>query len=161
MNYPSQQQYYAPVQDAELAQHSASHLIPPPGALQQRQVGKRRSAWGVWWLSGLTLGIYYMVWYYKINDELRRFAPERIVVSPGLAMGAQFLPIFAWVSLAHTSARLNNALHLIGSPVRTTGAMTILSTFWFSSHTRYLQRRLNSLWDAYDTAHANRGRIQY
>ena len=102
-----------------------------------------------------------MVWYYKINDELRRFAPERIVVSPGLAMGAQFLPIFAWVSLAHTSARLNNALHLIGSPVRTTGAMTILSTFWFSSHTRYLQRRLNSLWDAYDTAHANRGRIQY
>lgn len=122
-----------------------------------RPVGKRRSPWGVWWLSLLTLGIYYLVWYYSINNELKNFAPERIVVSPGLAMGAQLLPIFAWVSLAHTAGRLNTALHLIGSPVRVSGAMAILSTFWFSSQTRYLQRRMNALWDAHDTVNANRG----
>jgi uncharacterized protein DUF4234 len=120
-------------------------------AAPRRPVGVRRSAWGVWWLSWLTLGIYYLVWYYKINAELRAFAPDRIEVSPGKAVLAQLLPIFSWVSLAHTCTRLNTAHREINSPVRVSGGMAILGTFWFNSQTRYLQRRLNSLWDAQDT----------
>jgi len=130
-----------------------------PGAIAQRRpVGTRRSAWGVWWLSGLTFGIYYLYWYYKINAELRAFAPEAVKVDPALAMLAQLLPIFAWVSLANTSTRLNEAHRAISSPVRVSGGVAILGTFWFNSQTRYLQRRLNSLWDAQDTLSANPAR---
>jgi Domain of unknown function (DUF4234) len=127
-------------------------------AAQPRRAGVRRSAWAVWWLSGLTFGIYYLVWYYKINAELRAFAPEAVKVEPGMAALAQLFPIFAWVSLANTSTRLSNAHRAIQSPVRVSGGMAILGTFWFNSQTRYLQRRLNSLWDAQDTLSANPAR---
>ncbi|HEX8092533.1 DUF4234 domain-containing protein [Jatrophihabitans sp.] len=130
----------------------------PAAIARPRRVGVRRSAWGVWWLSALTFGIYYLVWYYKINAELRAFAPEAVEVSPGKAVLAQLLPIFAWVSLANTSTRLNDAHRVIQSPVRVSGGMAILGTFWFNSQTRYLQRRLNSLWDAQDTVSANPAR---
>jgi hypothetical protein len=120
-------------------------------AAPRRPVGKKRSAWGVWWLCGLTFGIYYLVWYYKINAELRAFAPDRVEVSPGKAVLAQCLPIFIWVSLANTSNRLNTAHQAVNSPVRVSGGMAILGTFWFNSQTRYLQRRLNSLWDSQGT----------
>jgi hypothetical protein len=136
----------------------APYGMMPAAMAQPRRVGVRRSAWGVWWLSGLTFGIYYLVWYYKINAELRAFAPEAVEVSPGKAVLAQLLPIFAWVSLAHTCTRLNNAHRAIQSPVRVSGGMAILGTFWFNSHTRYLQRRLNSLWDAQDTLSSNAAR---
>jgi hypothetical protein len=118
----------------------------------------RRSPWAVWWLSGLTFGIYYLVWYYKINAELRAFAPEAVKVEPGMAVLAQLFPICAWVSLANTSTRLNSAHRAIQSPVRVSGGMAILGTFWFNSQTRYLQRRLNSLWDAQDTLSGNAAR---
>ena len=138
---------------------ASSHAVPPTpqnaqASSERRVVGVKRTAWGVWWLSGLTLGIYYLVWYYKINSELRAFAPESINVSPGKAAWAQVLPVFAWVSLAHTSARLNEAHRAIGSPTRVSGGVSILGTLWFNSQTRYLQRRLNSLWDAQDTLSA-------
>ena len=68
-----------------------------------------------------------------------------------MAVLAQCLPIFAWVSLANTSSRLNAAHSEVNSPVRVSGGMAILGTFWFNSQTRYLQRRLNSLWDTQDT----------
>lgn len=157
-----QQQPYG--NSLDVPAHSGTHAPLAPYGMtsaamaQPRRVGVRRSAWGVWWLSGLTFGIYYLVWYYKINAELRAFAPEAVEVSPGKAVFAQLLPIFAWVSLANTSTRLNNAHRAIQSPVRVSGGMAILSSFWFNSHTRYLQRRLNSLWDAQDTLSSNAAR---
>lgn len=145
---------------ASLVQREGSGAVTSKGdgrqLAQRRAVGVKRSAWAVWWLSGLTFGIYYLVWYYKINAELRAFAPEAIIVSPAKATWAQILPIFAWVSLAHTSARLNEAHRAIGSPVRVSGGVSILGTLWFNSQTRYLQRRMNSLWDAQDTLTAHR-----
>lgn len=147
-----------PVSDAsqQLTPSHGGNLPAAPAPLGGgRRVGTKRSAWAVWWLSGLTFGIYYLVWYYKINAELRAFAPEAVEVSPGKATVAQLLPIFAWVSLANTSARLNSAHRAVGSPVRVSGGMAILGTFWLNSQTRYLQRRLNALWDAQDTLSAN------
>ncbi|HST49857.1 DUF4234 domain-containing protein [Jatrophihabitans sp.] len=150
--YPDSQPVSAgPREGAPLAPYGGGAMA---ARTSPRRVGVRRSAWGVWWLSALTFGIYYLVWYYKINAELRAFAPEAVEVSPGKAVLAQLLPIFAWVSLAHTSTRLNNAHRAINSPVRVSGGVAILGTFWFNSQTRYLQRRLNSLWDAQDTLSA-------
>jgi hypothetical protein len=103
----------------------------------------------------LTFGVYYLVWYYKINKELATFAPHVVSVKPGLAVLAQFVPVANLVSLAHTARRLNAAHSSIGSPVHASAGLTILAAFWYSSHPRYLQRRMNALWDAATTLHVN------
>lgn len=122
----------------------------PSGQLSrgERAAGLARGPWAVWWFSLLTLGIYYLVWYYKINGDLRRFAPQSVRVKPGLAVLAQFVPIVGLVSIANTAGRLRAAHASVASPVEVSGAVTVLSAFWFASQTRYLQRRLNALWDA-------------
>jgi hypothetical protein len=55
----------------------------------------------------------------------------------------------------NTAARVKAAHASVGSPVHVSGGMTVLSAFWFSSQTRYLQRRINSLWDASATLHVH------
>lgn len=123
-----------------------------PVAWTPRPAGKRRNPWAVWLLSYITFGIYYLVWFAKINGELQRFAPEAVKVKPGLAAFAQIIPIANWVGLARTAGRINAAHAAIGSPTRASGAMAILSSFWVLSQTRYLQRRVNALWDAVGAA---------
>jgi len=111
-----------------------------------RPIGKVRSPWGVWWLSFITLGIYYMVWYVKLNREIARAAgPDVQVQSFGLWF-SQCVPIACWISLAHTTERLNTAQHRNGTAPTASAGMAILGTFWFISQTRYLQRRANALW---------------
>ncbi len=111
-------------------------------------MGKKRSPWGVWWLSVITLGVYYLVWYVKINKELRRASGDLFKVGTfGLWM-SQCIPIANWISLANTANRLNMTQQKLGESVSGSPGMTILSSFWFSSQTRYLQRRLNTTWVA-------------
>jgi hypothetical protein len=100
----------------------------------------------VWILSIVTLGVYYLVWYHKINRELQLFAPDVVTVNPALAVLAQLVPIVNLISLAKTAARLNAAHASVDSPVRVSGGIAILGALWFVSQTRYLQRRLNTLW---------------
>lgn len=46
-------------------------------------------------LSLVTMGIYSLVWIYKIHSELaRRFPDNKTITSPGLALGLCFVPIF-------------------------------------------------------------------
>jgi NADH-quinone oxidoreductase subunit I len=45
---------------------------------------RRRSPVGVWLLSLATLGVYAMVWHYKVNDEARRYLRDT-EISPGLS----------------------------------------------------------------------------
>jgi hypothetical protein len=68
-------------------------------------LGKDRSPAVVLGLSIITVGIYYLVWYYKINAEIRRHDPD-IKVSPGLAVLAQFFPIANLISGYSTAARI-------------------------------------------------------
>lgn len=143
---------------------SASYLPTTPNTAQgmpsqtpyaPRRIGQRRGPWAVWWLSLLTFGIYYLIWYYKINRDLALFAPHAVRVNPALAVLAQLVPIVGLVSLANTAGRLKAAHASLGSPVHTSGGITVLSAFWFVSQTRYLQRRLNSLWDTAATLHVH------
>ncbi len=108
---------------------------------------KIRGPWAVFFIALVTFGIYYLVWYYKINRELQLFAPAAVMVRPGLAVLAQLVPIVNLVSLARTAGRLNAAHASVESPVRVSAGITILGTFWYVSQTRYLQRRLNTLWE--------------
>ena len=130
-----------PAAAAPIGRHAYRPAQPEPGT-----VGRTRDAWAVWILSIVTLGVYYLVWYHKINRELRLFAPDVVTVNPALAVLAQLVPIVNLVSLAKTAARLNAAHASVDSPVRVSGGIAILGAFWFVSQTRYLQRRLNTLW---------------
>lgn len=78
--------------------------------LMESGLGKDRSPASVLGLSIITLGIYYLVWYYKINNEIRHHDPD-IKVSPGWAVaavsiGAILLFIPPLVSSYTTAARI-------------------------------------------------------
>ena len=115
-------------------------------ALADAPIGKTRSPWGVWWLSGLTLGIYYLVWYVKLNKEIAAASGADVKVGTFGLWFSQCVPIAIWISLAHTAERLSTAQHRRGTAPTVSGGMAILSSLWFTSQTRYLQRRANKLW---------------
>lgn len=56
-------------------------------------------------LSIITLGIYFLVWYYKINNEIRRHDPS-ITVTPAWAVIAMMIPVCNLVSSYSTAARI-------------------------------------------------------
>ena len=55
-------------------------------------VGKTRNAAVVILLGIITFGIYFIVWYYKINNEVKHHDTNQHF-SPGLATGALFIPL--------------------------------------------------------------------
>ena len=68
-------------------------------------LGKDRSPGAVLGLSIITLGIYFLVWHYKLNDEIRKHDPD-ITVSPGLSTFAMCVPIAGMVAAYGTAARI-------------------------------------------------------
>jgi hypothetical protein len=115
-----------------------------------RVVGKTRNPWGVW-LLGLTI-IYPLIWYFKINKELRDYDPS-IDVQPGLAvlaitLGALPIVLFipAILSYVHTSSRIQKAQKLAGS-VKRCSALLALLCLGFAPV--YIQSQLNKVWDQY------------
>ncbi len=67
--------------------------------------GKDRSPAAVVGLSIITVGIYYLVWYYKINKEIKLHNPQ-IKVSPGWAVIALLVPVANLVTAYGTAARI-------------------------------------------------------
>lgn len=122
-------------------------------------IGKVRSPWGVWWLSLITAGIYYLVWYVKLNKELARAAGPDVKVGTFGLWFSQCIAIVQWVSLAHTAERMSLATQRNSAPSTVSGGMTILSSLWFFSQTRYLQRRANLLWRHLEMQQAGHGAI--
>jgi len=106
----------------------------------------KQGAWGLWWLCWLTLGIYYLVWYQRINRELA--ALDGAQAPADGQWWSQFIPIYGLIGLARTAKRINAAHAKVGSPTRVSSVVTWLwAPMWFASQTRYLQRRLNVLHD--------------
>ncbi len=112
--------------------------------------GKIRSPWAVWSLSVLTLGVYYLVWYVKLNKEIARVAGVDVTVGTVGLWLSQCVAIANWVSLANTAQRLRTALERAGAEPSVSAGRTILASLWFGSQTRYLQRRANQLWRTLD-----------
>lgn len=107
---------------------------------------RKQGAWGLWWLTGITFGIYYLVWYARINRELCAVLGHDVPANG--RWWSQIIPFYGFVGLAKTATRLNQAHALYNSPTRVGSFMTwFLSTLWFGSQTRYLQRRINILHD--------------
>lgn len=113
------------------------------------EIGKERSAAAVLGLSIVTLGIYYLVWYYKINDEIRRHDPS-IKVSPGWAVVAAMLPITSLISGYSTAARIRQ-MQLDEGETNTISPVLALLLFLFIGvgYPLYIASQLREHWHAH------------
>jgi hypothetical protein len=134
-------------------------VSPPPaeehphGTHGTGLTGKHRNGvlvWLVWPL--ITLGIYHLVWWFKINREAREF-DNRIKVSPGLSVLALFPGAFIivppYISVFRTGERISRAQLAAGISNRVNPWVGLILSFIFSLHTLYYQLALNQIWTAY------------
>jgi len=115
--------------------------------------GKRRGPLAVWLLGIITLGIYHLVWYYKINNESRKL-DGRIEVDPTISL---FAILFGWliivppfVSYYRTGNRIATMQRAAGvAPTCSALLGLLLQVFVLSTGTIYYQHELNKVWERY------------
>jgi hypothetical protein len=91
--------------------------------------------------------VYPLIWYFKVNKELRDFDPS-INVQPGMSVVAITFgtllvgipPIVSWV---RTTSRVQQAQKLSGSSKRCSALLSILCLIF---GVVYVQSQLNSVW---------------
>ena len=115
---------------------------------------KKRNIVGVWLgLPLITLGIYFFVWIYKVNDEARRFLRDDSI-RPGrslLAFIPGFLlivpPLIAIYRLGHRIRRMEEAAQVQGRVEPVLGL--IFAFIVYGAYHLYYQSHLNAIWDRY------------
>jgi H+/Cl- antiporter ClcA len=113
---------------------------------------KAREPLGVLGLSIVTFGIYWFYWYYKINDEIRRFEKDDSV-RPGMALLAVTL---GWLIIVPPFVSVyNTSLHIVRMEQQTPvhqqlspGLNVILLLVVSVGVGIYSQEHLNRVWDA-------------
>jgi hypothetical protein len=114
----------------------------------------KRNPLGVLGLSVVTFGIYFLYWYYKVNDEVRRFERDE-TINPTRSLMAM---IFGWLILVPPFiAMYNTAKHVqameqrVGVGQTVEPAIAVIFMFIGSVGTVldgiYLQEHLNRVWD--------------
>lgn len=126
------------------------HVVPAkqyqPAPSQQVASVRKQGAWGLWWLCTLSFGVYYLVWYGRVNRELATVLGTEVAADG--KWWSQLIPFYGCVGLARTAKRVNAAHASVGSPTRVSAFVTwFWAPFWFGSQVRYLQRRINILHD--------------
>jgi hypothetical protein len=132
--------------------------IQIPGA---QTTAKIRSPWAAALLPIVTLGIYYFVWYYKINREMAdlgraRGKTDELGDSPGtsllaITLGALII-VPAILSTIHTAQRIQRAQRLTGIEPQLNGWLALVlylliaPGFW-----AYEQSELNKVWNTSGT----------
>jgi H+/Cl- antiporter ClcA len=112
----------------------------------------KRNPLGVLGLSIITLGIYFMVWYYKINVEIQRLEKDE-TMNPMRSLMAM---IFGWLLIVPPFiAMYNTAKHVqamegrLGIQQTLEPALTVVLMVLFSvGNGIYIQEHLNRGWDA-------------
>jgi hypothetical protein len=116
---------------------------------------KIRSPWAAALLPIITRGIYYLVWYYKINREMRDLGRARNTDELGESPGTSLLAITlgaliivpAIVSVVRTAQRIQKAERLVGIEQLLSGWLSLVlyilitPAFW-----AYQQSELNKVW---------------
>jgi ACR3 family arsenite efflux pump ArsB len=113
---------------------------------------KKRNPLGVLGLTIITLGIYFFVWYYKINDEVHRAENDQ-TMSPTRSLMAM---TFGWLIIVPPFiAMYNTAKHVqametrLGVGQTVEPALTVVLMVVFSlGNGIYVQEHLNRGWDA-------------
>ena len=111
----------------------------------------KRNPLGVLGLSFITVGIYFFVWYYKINDEIKRFENDE-TMNPTRSLMAM---IFGWLIIVPPFiAMYNTAKHVqsmearLGIQQTLEPALVIVLMVVFSiGNGVYIQEHLNRSWD--------------
>jgi len=116
------------------------------------RAGKHRNPVTVWLLWPLlTLGIYWLIWYYKINREARRLGIRESPFASLLAVTLGAIVIVPpFVSLYQTGDRIARMQRAAGlTPTCSPVAGFLLMVFLFGSGTVYYQAELDKIWDHY------------
>ncbi len=111
----------------------------------------KRDPLGVLGLSFITLGIYFLYWYYKVNDELRRFEHDESI-SPTRSLMAM---LFGWIIIVPPFiAMYNTAKHVrtieerMGITSQLEPALVIVIMILVNiGNGLYIQEHLNRIWD--------------
>ncbi|GAA1235094.1 DUF4234 domain-containing protein [Oryzihumus leptocrescens] len=143
----------APAQMVPLAETSGQLLPQQPGALAEGTMMKRRNVFAVWLgLPLITLGIYNLVWWYKVNAEMAAF-DRRHPVNPAATLLA-FL--FGWIlvippylAVYGTGQRIAERQRAAGLAPTCSPALGIVLVFVLGLHTLYYQSELNKIVDRY------------
>jgi hypothetical protein len=114
------------------------------------RVGKTRNIFLVWLVWPLiTLGIYHLVWYYKVNREARDF-DKRIEVQPGMAVVAialgWILIVPPFISVYNTGERIARMQRAAGMQPTCNPWIGLFLVFIFSLHPLYYQHEMNQIW---------------
>ena len=114
------------------------------------RAGKTRNIWLTWLVwPFLTLGIYHLVWWYKINREARDF-DENITVEPLLSLLAitvgWIIIIPPYVSIYRTGERIAQMQEDAGMERSCNGWIGLILSFFLGLHTLYYQYELNRIW---------------
>jgi heme/copper-type cytochrome/quinol oxidase subunit 2 len=114
------------------------------------RAGKTRNIWLVWLVWPLiTLGVYYAVWWYKINREARDF-DENIEVNPVLSVLAVTIGwviiVPPYVSIYNTGQRIAKMQEDAGPQPSCNPWIGVLLAFVASLQALYYQSELNNLW---------------
>ena len=125
-----------------------AEIVAIPGSTGTAKI---RNPWGAFFLALVTLGIYYLVWYYKTNRELRDFgigeSPLRSLLA--ITLGALLIvpPFVSWwrffgrVREAQQKAGIGDvADQWIGF------ILYIVAVFFLPFEIVYAQQQLNKLW---------------
>jgi hypothetical protein len=111
----------------------------------------KREPLGVLGLSIITIGIYWFYWYYKVNDELRRFQHDDSI-GPGRSLLAVtlgwFLIVPPFIAIYNTSLHVASAERGAGIQQELSPAINVLLLIVVSVGIGiYTQEHLNRLWD--------------
>lgn len=114
---------------------------------------KRRNPVAAWLgLPLITLGIYHLVWYYKIHREMAEFDRRRAVPTVGPML---VLLLLSWTVIAplisyyNTGNRIRQAQRAAGLVPTCSGGIGLLLMFVFGLGTLYYQDGLNKIVNAY------------
>ena len=113
---------------------------------------KKRSPLGVWGLTIITITIYGLVWYFKINREAKEYLGDESI-RPGVSVLALFpgflLIVPPFISIYRTGERIDRMQEKAGVQQQVTPALGLLTYLVYSLHTAYYQSGLNKIWDRY------------
>ncbi len=111
----------------------------------------KRDPLGVLALSIVTLGIYFFYWYYKVNDEIRRFEHDE-TVRPGMALLAITLGwliiVPPFISVYNTSKHVVAMEQRLGIQQEISPALNVILLIVVAAGIGlYTQEHLNRVWE--------------
>jgi Domain of unknown function (DUF4234) len=113
---------------------------------------KKRNPLGVWALALVTIGIYFLVWYYKINREARDYLGDN-EIRPGIALLAVTLGwliiVPPFVSTYRTGQRIERMQERAQVMDRVSPGIGLLLFIFSRLDMIYYQEHLNRIWRRY------------